>query len=178
MAYCLTLKLERKENEVWFDEINPGFNTQYYFCKEAYLLDRVLSRIKSITVLQYPRMVSELTFKRLKSFKTEADSSSEEGDASDMQIDITGKRISEHTNSTAHMQLNTSDICRFMTLVINLYKKGFLTEKLSKLLLDLCHCVYKIDSVEFREKVDVPIHIAKTLSEFIQFVEAVHRSLS
>jgi len=31
--------------------------------------------------------------------------------------------------------------------------------------------------VEFREKIDVPIHIAKTLSEFIQFVESVHRTL-
>lgn len=48
---------------------------------------------------------------------------------------------------------------------------------MSKLLLELCHCVYRIDSVEFREKIDVPIHIAKTLSEFIQFVESVHRTL-
>lgn len=67
------------------------------------------------------------------------------------------------------MRLNTSDICRFIKLSFQLQHKGFMSARLGKLQMDLFHCVYKIELVEFREKVDVAVEIAKSMQELIIF---------
>ena len=42
---------------------------------------------------------------------------------------------------------------------------------MSRLVLDLCYCVHELEKMEFREKVEVPIHVAEFLSSFIRFVD-------
>ena len=80
-------------------------------------------------------------------------------------------RISYNYLTLGALHLNTSDICRFLSLVLRLFQKGFQSDRLGKFFMDLCHCVKSIESVMFREKVEVPIFIAKTLSEYITLCE-------
>lgn len=43
--------------------------------------------------------------------------------------------------------------------------------------MDLFHCVYKIELVEFREKVDVAVEIAKSMQELIIFYTQIKKLL-
>lgn len=97
---------------------------------------------------------------------------------SDLRLENSSKRQSAHRNSlVCHADLNTSDICRFLSLIGRLYQKGFVSQKLSRLVVDLCHCVHDIDKMEVREKVEVPLHVAEFLSSFIQFVDRIFKVL-
>lgn len=61
MMYCIQL-----EYPLNFEDSNSkvklGFNLEASSSDESLLIDRVLNRIKTISVLQYPMMDSELRF--------------------------------------------------------------------------------------------------------------------
>lgn len=65
MMYCIQREYPRQPGDENFSKIHPGFNIEASSAEESYVLDRVLNRIKSINVLQYPMMQSDLRFQRV-----------------------------------------------------------------------------------------------------------------
>ena len=65
MCYTIEFKQEPSEEENIFRKVHPNYNPNHQLTELSVLLDRVLSRIKSVTTLEYPLLESEIKFQRL-----------------------------------------------------------------------------------------------------------------